>query len=55
VALGLIGGLHMSRAASILDVGAGHAANRVTWLQADLRSHNFARRYELWHDHCVLQ
>jgi len=28
----------------------GGAADRITWLVADLRSHAFERRYDLWHD-----
>jgi SAM-dependent methyltransferase len=26
---------------------------RIHWVQADLRSHNFGRRYDLWHDRAV--
>jgi SAM-dependent methyltransferase len=28
-------------------------AERIHWVQADLRSHNFGRRYDLWHDRAV--
>jgi 2-polyprenyl-3-methyl-5-hydroxy-6-metoxy-1,4-benzoquinol methylase len=29
-------------------------AERVRWVQADVRSHDFGRRYDLWHDRAVL-
>jgi SAM-dependent methyltransferase len=29
------------------------AADRITWVQADLCSHTFDRRYDLWHDRAV--
>lgn len=32
----------------------GSQADRVSWLQADLRSHDFERRFDLWHDRVVL-
>jgi 2-polyprenyl-3-methyl-5-hydroxy-6-metoxy-1,4-benzoquinol methylase len=32
----------------------GDDASRITWVQADVRSHDFGRRYELWHDRAVL-
>ncbi len=32
----------------------GAAADRITWLHADLCSHQFDRRYDLWHDRAVL-
>jgi hypothetical protein len=31
----------------------GDGADRMTWVQADGRSHDFGRRYELWHDRAV--
>ncbi len=31
----------------------GPLAERVTWLQADLRTHAFDRAYDLWHDRAV--
>ena len=32
---------------------AGASARHVQWLQADVRRHEFARRYEVWHDRAV--
>jgi 2-polyprenyl-3-methyl-5-hydroxy-6-metoxy-1,4-benzoquinol methylase len=29
------------------------AGDRITWVQADLRSHTFDRQYDLWHDRAV--
>jgi ubiquinone/menaquinone biosynthesis C-methylase UbiE len=29
------------------------AGRRVTWIQADIRTHQFSRRYKLWHDRAV--
>lgn len=31
----------------------GETAERITWIVADLRSHVFDRRYDLWHDRAV--
>jgi SAM-dependent methyltransferase len=31
----------------------GSAAERVTWVEADVRNHDFTRSYELWHDRAV--
>jgi SAM-dependent methyltransferase len=31
----------------------GGAAARVTWIEADVRAHDFGRRYDLWHDRAV--
>lgn len=31
----------------------GETAERITWIEADLRTHAFARRYDLWHDRAV--
>lgn len=31
----------------------GKAANRVSWVEADVRSHDFGRRFDLWHDRAV--
>ena len=31
----------------------GSDAARVTWVEADVRSHDFRRRYDLWHDRAV--
>jgi len=31
----------------------GDAASRVTWICADVRTHGFAGRYQLWHDRAV--
>jgi SAM-dependent methyltransferase len=31
----------------------GGVGERITWIQADLRSHGFDRRYDLWHDRAV--
>jgi trans-aconitate methyltransferase len=28
-------------------------ANRITWIEADLRKHDFGRAFELWHDRAV--
>ncbi len=32
----------------------GDDAERVQWIQADVRRHDFRRRYDLWHDRAVL-
>lgn len=32
----------------------GADAQRIHWIQADVRSHNFGRHYQLWHDRAVL-
>jgi SAM-dependent methyltransferase len=32
----------------------GSLAERVSWLQVDLRTHRFKRRFDLWHDRAVL-
>lgn len=32
----------------------GPEAERVAWLRADLRAHEFDRRFDLWHDRAVL-
>lgn len=32
----------------------GPEAERIAWLQADLRTHRFDRRFDLWHDRAVL-
>jgi SAM-dependent methyltransferase len=31
----------------------GDAAGRVTWVEADVRDHDFGRRFDLWHDRAV--
>lgn len=31
----------------------GDDAERVTWVEADLRTHRFERRFDLWHDRAV--
>ena len=31
------------------------AADRVTWVIADVRAHDFGRRFRLWHDRAVFQ
>jgi len=31
----------------------GDDAQRIGWVQADVRSHDFGRRYDLWHDRAV--
>lgn len=31
----------------------GDAAARISWIEADVRTHDFGRRYELWHDRAV--
>lgn len=33
--------------------GAASAAARITWIEADIRSHEFARQVDLWHDRAV--
>lgn len=38
-------------ALSQAEVGA--AAEQITWIEADVRSHDFARRFDLWHDRAV--
>jgi len=32
----------------------GEAAGEIQWVQADLRDHDFGRRFDLWHDRAVL-
>lgn len=32
----------------------GENAHRVTWVEADVQSHDFGRRYDVWHDGGVL-
>jgi SAM-dependent methyltransferase len=34
-------------------VELGAAADQVTWIEADVRSHDFARVFDLWHDRAV--
>lgn len=34
-------------------VELGEAAGEVTWVEADARSHDFGRRFDLWHDRAV--
>jgi SAM-dependent methyltransferase len=31
----------------------GSAADRITWVEADVRSHDFGRRFDLWHDRAL--
>lgn len=31
----------------------GAAAEQITWIEADVRSHDFARPFDLWHDRAV--
>jgi ubiquinone/menaquinone biosynthesis C-methylase UbiE len=31
----------------------GSAAAQVSWIEADVRSHDFGRRYDVWHDRAV--
>jgi SAM-dependent methyltransferase len=31
----------------------GPAADRITWVEADIRSHDFGRHFELWHDRAL--
>lgn len=31
----------------------GEEASRVTWIEADVRQHDFGRRFDLWHDRAV--
>jgi rhodanese-related sulfurtransferase/SAM-dependent methyltransferase len=33
--------------------GLGEDANRVKWIQADIREHDFGRRFDLWHDRAL--
>lgn len=33
--------------------GAGEAAAAITWIVGDIRTHDFGRRYDLWHDRAV--
>lgn len=39
-----------SRALERARAQLGDRASEVKWIQADLRSHDFGRRYDLWHD-----
>ncbi len=32
---------------------AGRAAADIAWIQADVRTHDFQRQYDLWHDRAV--
>ncbi len=32
---------------------AGHAGRDITWIEADIRTHDFQRQYHLWHDRAV--
>lgn len=32
----------------------GDEAERVSWIEADVRGHDFGRRYDLWHDRALL-
>ena len=31
----------------------GPSAARITWIEGDIRTHDFGRRYDLWHDRAV--
>lgn len=31
----------------------GESADRVTWIEADIRNHDFGRRFDLWHDRAL--
>jgi SAM-dependent methyltransferase len=31
----------------------GSSAAQITWIEADIRTHDFGRRYDLWHDRAV--
>jgi SAM-dependent methyltransferase len=31
----------------------GKAADRITWVEADIRKHDFGRRFDLWHDRAL--
>lgn len=33
--------------------GLGEPPERVTWVEADIRGHDFGRQYDLWHDRAV--
>ena len=33
--------------------GLGSDAGRVAWIEADIRTHDFGRRFDLWHDRAV--
>lgn len=32
---------------------AEHAGTSITWIEADIRTHDFGRYYDLWHDRAV--
>lgn len=32
----------------------GSASDRVAWIEADIRSHDFGREFDLWHDRAVM-
>lgn len=34
-------------------VRLGREARRITWVKADIRTHDFHRRYDIWHDRAV--
>ncbi|MGN6167328.1 MAG: class I SAM-dependent methyltransferase [Solirubrobacteraceae bacterium] len=40
-------------ALTLLRTELAVAVDQVTWIQADVRSHNFARQFDLWHDRAV--
>jgi SAM-dependent methyltransferase len=31
----------------------GNDASRITWIEADIRTHDFGRQYDIWHDRAV--
>ncbi len=36
------------------QIALGPSAARIAWVEADIRTHDFSRRYDLWHDRAVL-
>jgi SAM-dependent methyltransferase len=42
-----------ARALELARADLGEAAAEVNWVEADVRSHDFGRRFDLWHDRGV--
>ena len=42
-----------AKALDLAKADLGEDADRVTWVEADVRFHDFGRRFDLWHDRAV--